>query len=451
MTLKNMTLLALGLGLLSVTGCGDEDGGETDDSSETVDSEDSSTDDSGEPEISVAGTVTGTVTVVLYDDSSGDIESVEYADVGYNSFPFGKIFIAAYTQAEDDEGNTVRTYHGDTTIDSPTIGGDAYSMDVEVEGTDEVYVYAHLDWHQDRVLGSDEPSEHYPALVTIPDGGEISEINITILAPVYCSERANANCGGSCDTTTISGEVLISVSYAGGDVATFLQGTDGSGPSYVSWMTPTADAGGASGAYSMSVCENAGTRRLRGAWDSNGNELIDPRDRWGSYSTGNDESGDPEDSNPISVGTSALSGYDVVIPLGDEDGFSVVPFTVLSGTVGMEVGGLFDETLPANTNVHIAALRYRPNLDISLSSLETAAYSSESWTWAELQGAESKSFILPVPADTIVYLWAYGDTDADDVLNESGEFVGVPNGASTGRIPTGSDGYNGLEVLLAQP
>ncbi|MCB9795285.1 MAG: hypothetical protein H6741_21490 [Alphaproteobacteria bacterium] len=450
MTLKQFTLLTLGLGLLGL-GCGDTDDGGGDDGVDTnpVDSEG---DDSDEPEIEVEGTVTGTVRVVLYDDSNGDIESVEYADVGYTEFPFGKIFIGAYTEAESDteDGATVRTYHGDTTIDAPTIGGDSYEMDVSVTGTDQVYVYAQVDWWQDRVLGTNDPSAHYGERVTIPDGGLVENIDITILAPVYCSERQNPNCGGGCDTMQISGEVVITVSYAGGEVATFLQGTDGSGPHHVSWMTPTADAGGASGQYTVTSCENRGQQRLRGAWDSNGNELIDPRDRWGAYSTGTDTNGDPEDANPIDVGTADLSGYNVVIPLGDEQPFAVVPFTALAGTLSMEAGGPFDDTLPANTEVYIAALRYRPNLDISVSQLENDAYTVQSWEWSELEGTESKDFILSVPSDTLVYLWAYADTDNDGIVNESGEFVGVPTGASTGRIPTGN-GYTGLEVLLAQP
>ncbi|MCB9764129.1 MAG: hypothetical protein H6739_30440 [Alphaproteobacteria bacterium] len=450
MTTLRAPFLLSALGLATLLACthGGGDGGDGSDDSSVDDTEVADDTNGG---ISVSGTVRGTVTVQLYDDSTGERLYVDYADVGYDSFPFGKIFVGAYTESEEGEDGPAQEYWGDTTIDSPNIEGDAYEMDVEVEGTDTVWVYAHLDWHQDRVLGTNDPTGHHPVQIVIPDGGSVEDVDITILAPVYCGERANPNCGGPCDTMTISGDVVIAISWAGGDVATYLQGTDGSGPYHVTWDTPTADGGGASTAYELTSCQGRGEVRLRGAWDRNGNELIDPRDRYGAYSASVDGDGNPEDSNPISVASTNLSGYDVVIPLGDEDPFAVVPFTAVSGTVSMEGGGTFDSTLPSGTDVYVAALKYQPQSELSLSQLEAYSYGYEVWDASALSGVESVSFNIPVPSDTIVYMWAYGDTDGDGMINESGEYVGTPNGSTTGRVPTGRTGVADLDVRLALP
>lgn len=443
-------ILALFATAYGTTACVGGPGGDDDDDGDDT-SEDSESDDTGddtdEPPGDTTGVIRGTVTVQLYDDSSGERLFVDYPDVGYTDFPFGKVFVGAYAdQSEEDGGG--RRFFGDATIDSPTIGGDAYEMNVEIEGGDTVTVYAQVDWWQDRVLGTNDPTGYHPLEVVVPNGGAVEGVDITILAPVYCSEQAVPNCGGGCDVAAISGEVIITVSWAGGDVATFLQDTAGNGPYHVSWATPTADGGGASTPYSITTCQSYGDMRLRGAWDRNGNALIDPRDRWGAYSTGNDGDGNPIDSNPIAVGSTDLSGYNIAIPLGDENPFALVPFTALSGTLSMDTAGSFDAELASGTTVYVVALKYRPNQDMAVSSLDEWSYSMDTHDWAALSGQTELAFSLPVPGDTIAYLWAFADEDGDGVINESGEAVGSYDGSETGRVPIGSEGVSDIALAM---
>ncbi|MCB9795284.1 MAG: hypothetical protein H6741_21485 [Alphaproteobacteria bacterium] len=459
MSLRTLMIL-FGLSLVAL-GCGDNDPGDDsssgDDSADTDDSsggddsngdDSSGGDDSGEEEV-IAATITGTVTVQLFTEENESRSFVSWADAGYTSFPFGRIFVGAYSA--DESG--ARTFHADDTVRSPSLTGDAYTLDLELTGVDTVQVYAHLDYHQDRVLGTNDPTGNYGFDIELEDGDAITGVDITILAPLHLDDGGGGGGGEGCDTVEVSGEVLITVSYAGGEVATFLQSTSGAGPYSVGWWQPTAEADGASVTYSMAPCANAGDYRLRGAWDSNGNELIDPRDQWGGYVSGFDEAGEPISANPLTIGSSDLTA-DIVIPITsgeDADPFSIVPFTALSGDVVMASGSNFDEDLPADTTVYVAAMRYRPNLDIGASTLEANAYSVETFSWSDLQGNAAQAFTLPVPANTITYLWAYADTDSDGVLNESGELVATPTGSDTGRISTGNSGYSGITMELTQP
>ena len=175
---------------------------------------------------------------------------------------------------------------------------------------------------------------------------------------------------------------------------------------------------------------------LVGAWDSNDNGLIDPADHWGAYAS---EPG--VDGNPVAVGTADLEGYAVEIPLsGSEDagtpGISVVPFVQITGTVSVK-DGTFDD-LPSGTTVYVAALYYRPSADLAVSTLADRSYDLESWDWTELTGKASVDFSLGVPADTVVYLWAYADEDGDGTVNESGEAVASGGTADDGSLDSGT-------------
>ena len=447
-----LTLLSL---LVVVPACFDEEDDKVDSegSEETGESggesgDDSSGggDDSSEPE-PVEGTISGRVEVVLYTEGAdGEREYISYADADalteydLSVFPFGKVFVAAY----NTDAAGVKQFHGDATIDAPSIGGDDYSIDVrKKDGPGDVLVYAHVDWYQDRILGSWEPQEHYGDVVPITEGAEITSVDITILAPIPYSG------GGTCDTVNVTGDVIITVSYAGGDVATFFQTTDGEGPYYASWTTVSADGGGASGEFTNTACVGLGEVKLRGAWDTNGNNIIDATDRWGGYITAPDT-----DGGAITVGSSSLSGYDVQIPLGGSDGFSLVPFTRISGEVSLASGTTFGDTaagLPAGTKVYTVALKYRPSSEIYVSNFKTYAYDYETWDVADIATDTSKAYTLNVPAETIVYLWSFADTDGDGVLNEPGEPVAAGGGESSGRLPTGGSGASGISLSLNAP
>ena len=173
--------------------------------------------------------------------------------------------------------------------------------------------------------------------------------------------------------------------------------------------------------------------KVLGAWDSNLNGLIDPADRWGAYVNADDE-----DANPITIGDAPLANIDVLIPFGDNHP-TVIPFVSLSGTISTSV----DWSTWAS--VHVAALKYRPEGEITVETL-SEGYDTMSWTTAELAAATSLPYHVEVPANTITYLWAYGDQDGDGILNEPEEAIGSI--ASNGRVITGETAQSGIDLTM---
>jgi hypothetical protein len=78
-------------------------------------------------------------------------------------------------------------------------------------------------------------------------------------------------------------------------------------------------------------------------------------------------------------------------------------------------------------------------------------YDIDTFEWSDITGQTSKDFALVVPADTIVYLWAYADTDADGFVNEVGDPVSVAGEDENGRFPTGTTSVGGVALELAVP
>ena len=211
----------------------------------------------------------------------------------------------------------------------------------------------------------------------------------------------------------------------------------GEGPTHWDWFVPTVSADGGEGSYSMEAEVNLGAVQLLGAYDSNLNGLIDPSDTWGAYAIEAGVSG-----NPITVGEDDMPDHWVQIPLDDgdsstddaESGLDIVPFTLISGTVGV-AGGTFDD-LPEGSTVTVAALKYRPTTDLSLTTLASNAYDYDSFEWPDLTGQSSVEFDLGVPANAIVYMWAYADEDGDGIVNESGEMVASGGDDDSGTVVT---------------
>jgi hypothetical protein len=150
--------------------------------------------------------------------------------------------------------------------------------------------------------------------------------------------------------------------------------------------------------------------------------------------------GPETDGNPVIIEENDLNDYPIHIPVYEDEtlnesaGLSVVPFTWIKGSVGVN-GGSFDELTEGST-VYVAALKYRPTLDLAVSSLESNAYDYESFEWPDLTGRNSVDYELGVPAGTVVYLWAYADEDGDTIINESNEMVASAEGDDSGRLET---------------
>lgn len=411
---------------------GGNGGGETD----SDDSGHSISGDSGdELDEGATMTVRGTVNVQVYTtDADGELVLMTFDEAYGGAWSYGNIFVAAYNTSE--EGRMM--YYGDTAILGPSTSGNPYEMEVRAEGVDSVNVYAALDLYGEGVIGgSSDPVGVFPDPIPLEDGMTVEEVDITIMA-VYLTGG-----GGSCDGVTVSGQAVITIAYAGGDVAVFANDLSNDGPrhSAVSWVTPEGGMDGASAAYSLFACAGDGASNLVGGWDSNGNSLLDPLDKWGAYVSEPDLNG-----NPVEIGAEDLSGLDVQIPLGADSPFTIVPYVRLGGNISFEGGGSFS-TLPEGSTLYVAALKYRPDQDIEVEDLE-AGYDLEVYEWDQLQGHTEIGYSLKTPANSIAYLWAYVDTDGDGVINESGEPVGSGGSNSNGRVATGVDSQDDLNIAL---
>jgi hypothetical protein len=223
------------------------------------------------------GVISGIVQVEVYTyDSRGEIETLDWAEAYGDDFPFGSIFVAAYTL---DEESGVITYLDEYVIRSPDPEGNRYELRVDPAAPD-VRVYAVLDYWGDGILGSNEPIGVYPDVVPVTAGAETSGIDIDILA-AYTDFTGGGGGGGpggggggggdrnTDDYIWLSGDGLITDPYAGGSCVAMIYDSAGSGPHYVDSFTPEQTEGGAEGSYGMWVWKNMGPVMLRGAWDAN--------------------------------------------------------------------------------------------------------------------------------------------------------------------------------------
>ncbi len=401
------------------------------DSSVPLDTSDST--DSAGPQPGVHGSVEGTVYLQLYTtDTDGNVELLDWDTEYPDGYPFGSVFVAAYSQ--DDTGK--QTYYDQNVIQHPTVdpapGGDPFGLNVNVDDVDSVNIYASVDYYADGVIGTGEPTGAYPNQVTVTDNGTVTSIDITVMVPLASSGGG----GGGCDNVVdISGTATVSAGYGEGDVAALLYDTNGAGPYTGARITPTANAdSSASGDYDIAVCADAGDYELLGVWDSNANGLFDPADQWGSYVTDSST-----DGNPISIAEANLPNHDVLVPFGDFVP-TVVPFVSLSGTLSAVADW------STYSNVYVAALKYRPTGDTTVATLQTG-YDIQTWSTADLAASSSLPFHVEVPANTIVYLWAYADVDGNRTVNEVGEPV-ANSDSSTGRVVTGSTSVSGFDMVL---
>jgi hypothetical protein len=184
---------------------------------------------------------------------------------------------------------------------------------------------------------------------------------------------------------------------------------------------------------------------LVGAWDSNGNWLIDPMDTYGAYAI------EGVDSNPIEVSGTDLPGYDIDVPLGDE-GFRLIPFVTLRGTITANDGETFDDFFSrhggdGSSVLYGTALKYLPNGDLDVEDFEDS-YDHEIWLPLDWTSQTELTYRLLVPAESIVYLWIWSDVDADGFVNAPGEPAGSPSSSQNGRYVTGTSSMTGLDVTL---
>ncbi len=453
----------------------EDSGGDTD----TVPAEeDSGGEETGEPAEPIQATVRGTITVQLYTvDDSGDRTYISWAEATGSSYPFGSIFVASWSGEEVEEVD----YYGTDSIlysEVDVDNGNAYEITINRDEEGEVYLYATLDYGLDGILGTGEPIGVYPDSISVVDGGEYIDFDIEILAEyIVGSDGGSGGSGGSgggsggdggdggsgsdgsdgsggvgssgsgggggCEDLNLSGTITINEPYAAGSAIAMLLDSAGLGPYAWAWTTPEGDEDGASGDYAIPLCAEYGTYHLRGAWDSNNNGLIDPADTWGSYV--ND---DGIDANPVTIGSEDMPGHDIDIPLGSA-GLSLIPYTRISGDLTVD-DGTFDD-LPEDVNaVYVVALKYQPTVGLSVSAMFEQAYDIVVYDQKELAGQKLLSWALGVPADSVVYLWAYADSGNIGTINESGEYLASGGSDDSGKLTTSAGTDAGHSLALGQ-
>ena len=123
-----------------------------------------------------------------------------------------------------------------------------------------------------------------------------------------------------------------------------------------------------------------------------------------------------------------------------------MPFVQLSGSVGMLDG--FD-ALPSGSTVIVTATKYRRNGSLELESFVEDSYGYQVFEWPDLTVRSSVNWSFVVPADTLVYLWAYADHDGNGLVNEVGEAVAAGGGDPNGRLQTGESNSSHNLTLAA--
>ena len=95
--------------------------------------------------------------------------------------------------------------------------------------------------------------------------------------------------------------------------------------------------------------------------------------------------------------------------------------------------------------LYLAAYKYTPNGEMDVSELEDS-YDQEVWEADDLGGLSSVSYSLVAPSNTVIYLWAGFDLDANGLLNELEEpFTPYEDGAG---YATGESSTSEIDFLM---
>ena len=150
----------------------------------------------------------------------------------------------------------------------------------------------------------------------------------------------------------------------------------------------------------------------------------------------------------MSIGSADPPDRDILIPLGTP-GLSLIPYARISGELSVD-GGTFDDLPEDTTTVYVVALKYRPTTGMSVATLLEQAYDAEIVDIKDLRGEETLSWALGVPAETVIYLWAYADSGSIGTINESGEYIASGGEDDSGTLVTQTGSDAGHSLALGQ-
>ncbi len=382
-------------------------------------------------------------------------------------FPFGSIFVAAYLPGSDGR----EFYFDQHTVTRPRVGGDFYRLEIDPERTSAVNIYASLDVRGDGIVGTEEPMGVHPNEIQIEAYGSFDSGDIVILVDWdrwgpggwgwqdvggyvppgdnYIDYNGDGVItpdelpDGGCERISVSGDINITTDYHGGNGMVMLLDEDGGGPYQTVEFVPSATTDGAVATYDLGMCEHAGFMQIVAAYDLNANGLVDPADKWGAYVSEPGVSG-----NPIFVEDEWMTDINIEIPLGDGDAYmSVVPFVPLSGDLVLPGTEAIAELMVEGSDpaVYVAAMRYRPDAEFNVEEFEDA-YDYKVWGPEALGVTEGVLWDLVVPANTVVYLWAFVDADGDGMVNEEEEPVASGGVDGAGTLPTGDEGQTDIRL-----
>ena len=407
------------------------------------------------------------VMVELYttnDDGQREFLSWEEAVGPVGEFPFGSIFVAAYKP--EDEGR--EHYFDEHTVTRPRVTGDTYRLQVDPEATEAINIYATLDVRSDGIVGSAEPLGIHPDPIEVEAYGEMTNADLVILVdwdrwgpggwgwqdvggyvpPVDSDGDGIIDDTPDCQLIAIAGNVTLNGAYSGGNGMVMLLDNAGGGPYQQDEFTPIPTGSGATADYNMGVCANAGPMQIIGAYDSNGNGLVDPADLWGAYVTSPGVNG-----NPLMIEDVRLDEINVDIPIGGGGpAVSVVPFVHVSGIAFPESQphfSSFEVVEGAGVDLYVVALQYPLSFDMDVESFEEDAYAFQVWESSVLGSAESVEWDLTLPANTVVYLYAFIDADLDGIVNEELEPRAFSGSGEVAALSTGEEGLSDIVLRLA--
>ena len=83
-----------------------------------------------------------------------------------------------------------------------------------------------------------------------------------------------------------------------------------------------------------------------------------------------------------------------------------------------------------------------------MSLFESSSYEYMIWGPDDLGDAESVEWELVVPANSVVYLWAYIDADGNDMVNEVYEPIASGGSGSAGAFETGETSQSDIALEL---